>query len=276
MNERIWRSFDRLGWCEYSTDGIERKKNPEILTSRHCQVDLAGVVPRPTFSRISHPLSMRFIVRTLAAIAISATALSAQGTRLLRDPSLGPTQIVFTYGGDLWVVGRQGGEARRLTSTPAVDENPQFSPDGKWIAFTSNRAGGNAVYVVAAEGGDPRRLTWSPAGESARGWTPDGRRVLFASSRVSAPTAYDKLWTIPLDGGPAQLLPAYMGFRGSFSPDGKRIVVDRRCTRESPRLAALASDDPEVAAVGERDLCRSERGVPKEAGALGRGGSGGD
>ena len=75
--------------------------------------------------------------------------------------------------------------------------------------------------------GDPRRLTWSPAGERARGWTPDGQRVLFASGRTSAPTTYARLFTIPVDGGPAQLLPAYMGFRGSFSPDGRRVVVDR-------------------------------------------------
>jgi len=170
---------------------------------------------------------MRSSVHATLALCLAAGVLPAQGTRLLRDPSLGPTQIAFIYGGDLWTVGRQGGDARRLTSTPAVERDPHFSPDGRWIAFTSNRGGGDAVYIVAAEGGDPRRLTWSPSGESARGWTPDGRRVLFASSRVSAPTAYEKLWTIPVDGGPAQMLPAYMGYGGSFSPDGKRIVVDR-------------------------------------------------
>jgi tricorn protease len=128
---------------------------------------------------------MRIVIATLSGLLFPAvTALSAQDTRLLRDPSLSATQIAFTYGGDLWVVGRQGGEARRLTSTAAVDADPHFSPDGKWVAFTSNRGGDNAVYVVSADGGDPRRLTWSPAGELARGWTPDGRRVLFASERV--------------------------------------------------------------------------------------------
>jgi len=150
------------------------------------------------------------IARTAVLSVVVASAIPAQGTRLLRDPSLGPTQIAFTYGGDLWVVGRQGGDARRLTSTPAVEADAQFSPDGRWIAFTSNRAGVNAVYLVSSDGGDPRRLTWSPSGDFARGWTPDGRAVLFASGRTSAPTPYRKLWTIPLDGGPARPLPSYM------------------------------------------------------------------
>jgi tricorn protease len=154
-------------------------------------------------------------------------AASAPGTRLLREPALGPSEIAFTYGGDLWAVGRAGGEARRLTSTPAVESDPHYSPDGRWLAFTSNRAGGPSVYVMPAAGGDPRRLTWSPAGEMARGWTPDGRRVLFASGRASAPTSYARLFTIPAEGGAAEMLPGAMAFRGAFSPDGRRVVVDR-------------------------------------------------
>ena len=48
-------------------------------------------------------------------LVLAAGSAAAQGTRLLRDPSLGPTQIAFTYGGDIWTVARQGGEARRIT-----------------------------------------------------------------------------------------------------------------------------------------------------------------
>src|SRR5215472_5495519 len=84
----------------------------------------------------------------------------AQGTRLLRQPSLSATQLAFEYGGDIWVVDKNGGEARRITSTAAVESDPHFSPDGKWVAFTSNRSGFPAVYVVSAEGGIPKRLTW--------------------------------------------------------------------------------------------------------------------
>ena len=151
----------------------------------------------------------------------------AQGTRLLRQPSISADQVAFEYGGDLWIASRAGGEARRLTSTPAVESNPYLSPDGKWVAFTSNRSGNEDVYVVSAEGGEPRRLTWHPLDDEARGWTPDGKSILIASQRETAPVPYMRLWTVPAEGGVPTLLPAPMAYRGSFSPDGRRIVYDR-------------------------------------------------
>jgi tricorn protease len=165
-----------------------------------------------------------FLCVLLAALPGSAYA---QQSRLLRQPTLSTTHIAFTHGGDLWIVTRSGGEARRLTATPALEADPHFSPDGRWIAFTSNRSGVNAVYVMPVEGGDAMRLTWYPAAAGARGWTPDGRRVLYASSRESAPTSHSRLWTVPREGGPSTMLPAPWGHDGSYSPDGRRVVVDR-------------------------------------------------
>src|SRR5579872_640608 len=123
-------------------------------------------------------------------VLLNSVLAGAQGTRLLRQPSLSATQIAFTYGGDLWVVDKNGGEARRITSTAATESDAHFSPDGKSIAFTSNRSGVTAVYVVPVEGGIPRRLTWHPVGALVRGWSPDGKRVLYASSRETAPVYY--------------------------------------------------------------------------------------
>ncbi|HPH21405.1 MAG TPA: protease, partial [Haliscomenobacter sp.] len=152
---------------------------------------------------------------------------NAQGTRLLRQPSLSEQHIAFVYGADLWITDRTGGEARRITSTPAVESDPHFSPDGRWIAFTSDRTGSNSVYIVSIDGGTPKRLSWHPSAAFARGWTNDGKRVLYASSRETAPSNYNRLWTVSTQGGPSTLLPAPWGFDGAFAPDKNRIVLDR-------------------------------------------------
>lgn len=164
----------------------------------------------------------------LAGLAVLLTKnTQAQGTRLLRQPTISASQIAFEYGGDIWITEKNGGEARRITSTAATEADPHLSPDGKWIAFTSNRSGVTAVYVVSSEGGNPARLTWYPAASFARGWTPDGKKVLYACARETAPTGFNRLWSVPVEGGVSTLLPAPWGFDGSLSPDGKKIVVDR-------------------------------------------------
>jgi len=153
--------------------------------------------------------------------------VSAQGTRLLRQPSLSSDKVAFIYGADLWVSDLDGKQVLRLTSTPAVESTPHFSPDGKWIAFTSNRSGSQAVYIVPVTGGEPKRLTWYPSGTLVRGWTGDGSKVLYASDRETAPVPHNRLWTVPVTGGPSTLLSKQWGHNGSFSPDGKRIIVDK-------------------------------------------------
>jgi tricorn protease len=169
------------------------------------------------------------IFRMLMVVCLfSSGALSfSQGTRLLRQPAISSTHIAFAYGGDIWVTDLGNQKTLRLTSTPAVESNPFFSPDGKWIAFSSNRSGNTAVYIVSIEGGSPRRLTWHPSPSTARGWSPDGKRVLYATSRDNAPSGFDRLWTVSADGGPSTLLTSQWATDGCFSPDGKKVIIDR-------------------------------------------------
>jgi tricorn protease len=163
----------------------------------------------------------------LPLTAFTPRGADGQGTRLLRQPDLSAEHVVFAYGGDLWIADRTGGEAKRLTSTPAVERDPHFSPDGRTIAFTSNRSGTNAVYIVPIEGGTPTRLTWYPAASYARGWTTDGSRVLYASTRETAPTGFERFWTVSRTGGPSEFLPIPWAHDGSYAADGQRMVVER-------------------------------------------------
>ena len=150
----------------------------------------------------------------------------AEETRLLRHPDVSETQIVFAYGGDLWIVGRDGGEARRLTSFPGVETFPRFSPDGKRVAFSGQYDGNIDAFVVPIDGGEPTRLTWHPGADMVREWTPDGRRVVFASGRTGAPVGYSRWWTVSTEGGFPEPMPMPRAWRGSFSPDGKRLAYE--------------------------------------------------
>ena len=162
---------------------------------------------------------------TVAVLAVDTLAAESSGTRMLRSPTVSPTQIAFAYAQNIWAVDRAGGAARRLTSFQGQASNPHFSPDGKWIAFSGEYAGNLDVYVVSASGGEPRRLTWHPGADDVQGWTPDGKSVLFASARATqAPAAAPRFWTVPAEGGPEQPLPLPRAYQGRISPDGKRVA----------------------------------------------------
>jgi len=153
-------------------------------------------------------------------------AVSAQGTRLLRSPAASDRSVVFVYANDLWIVGRDGGEARRLTSSEGTVTEPCFSRDGKQVAFTGNYAGNSEVYLIDADGGEPRRLTWHPAPDHAVGWTADGKHILIASNRASAPVSLPQLYTVPIEGGLPERLPIRSATRASFSASGKLLAYE--------------------------------------------------
>ncbi|HEX2641169.1 MAG TPA: hypothetical protein VHL50_11375, partial [Pyrinomonadaceae bacterium] len=160
---------------------------------------------------------------------------AAQGTRLLRHPTVSRDLVAFEYAGDLWSVSRNGGAASRLTSTQGMESNPYFSPDGSQIAFTSTVAGNTDIYVMPTAGGDPRRLTFHPGVDRVNGWTPDGRYVIFSSVRENSPQeAYYRLWKISAGGGQPEELPLPRAFTGSFSPDGGKLAYEEFSTTFFP------------------------------------------
>jgi tricorn protease len=157
-------------------------------------------------------------------VAREVVAQSSNQYALLRKPTVSKTQIAFSYGGDLWIVERNGGEAKRLTSDVGIEIDPVFSPDGTMIAFTGEYDGNEDVYVMPAAGGIPKRLTTHPDPDQMVGWTPDGKSVLFRSTRGAYAPRYAQLYTVGVSGGLPQVLPLPMAVEGSYSPDGSHLA----------------------------------------------------
>ncbi len=102
-----------------------------------------------------------------------------------RFPAVFKNKVVFTSEDDLWEVPLEGGAARRLTAGRGFFLYPQFSPDGKQLAFASAEEGYNEVYVMPSEGGDLSRLTYLGAMSIPCGWL-DAETVLFRSTAYEA------------------------------------------------------------------------------------------
>lgn len=157
------------------------------------------------------------------------------GTRLLRYPDIAGDMVVFSYAGDLWTVGADGGTARRLTSDPGLEVFPKLSPDGKWVAFTGQYSGTSQVHVIPVDGSAaPRQLTFrNDVGElpprggidnQVLGWTPDGKEVLFNAHRTPYSDRNSRPYLVPAMGGMEHPLPMPEGAGGTLSPDGTRYA----------------------------------------------------
>jgi tricorn protease len=171
----------------------------------------------------------KFIILTAILISASFQTNFAQvNARMLQYPDVSSTHISFTYGGDVWIVAKEGGTAYKLTSAKGTELLARFSPDGKQIAFSGNYNGNVDVYVMPSLGGLPIRITHHGMNDRLVDWYPDGNFLLFASSRESGKQRFSQFYKVSKDGGMPEKLPIPYAEFGVLSPDGKKIAYTPR------------------------------------------------
>ena len=127
-------------------------------------------------------------VLLLAALLAACSAAFAENIRFASHPSLSPDgkQIYFSYDGDIYSVPVTGGQATAWITMPGVQDSPLVSPDGRWLAFSSDIQGNSDVYVVPLAGGQAVQLTFHEAPDTPVSWSADSRYIYFESTRESA------------------------------------------------------------------------------------------
>ncbi len=167
-------------------------------------------------------------ITAMAALVFGAAPLAAAPVKLARHPDYHAGRVTFSYLGDIWTAAEDGTGVHRLTDNIAREVYPRFSPDGKWIAFASNRYGNYDVFVIPVEGGTAKRLTYHTGNDEVVGWSRDSQNVIFRAARGDgAFPSVAVLYQVAASGGLERPLPLDWGFWGSYSPDGKSLVFNR-------------------------------------------------
>lgn len=180
----------------------------------------------------------RILLIAITAL-LSLQVYSQESTRLLRFPDIHKDKIVFTYAGDLYLVGKDGGVARKITSDEGFEMFARFSPDGNQIAFTGQYDGNTEVYLMPSEGGEPQRLSYTATlsrddvsdrmgpNNIVMEWNPNGEEVVFRSRKQSFNAFVGQLFSIPIDGGLEKQIPLPRGGFLSFNNDGSKMAYNR-------------------------------------------------
>lgn len=179
---------------------------------------------------------MKKLLLTLA-LALAAFVGRAETALWLRDARISPdgTEIAFCYKGDIYKVSVAGGQAVRLTTRDSYECVPIWSPDGKQLAFASDRYGNFDIFVMSSAGGPATRLTVNSAAETPSAFTPDGKYILFsatiqdpASSALFPYAAMTETYKVPVAGGRTQQVLGTPAEMISFDASGKRFLYQDR------------------------------------------------
>ena len=176
---------------------------------------------------------MKRIFTTIAALTVATAMASAQETPLwLRSNSISPDgkEIAFTYKGNIYIVNADGGQARQITTNPAYDTTPIWTPDGQNIVFCSTREKSKDVFMIPAKGGKPVRITTHPHNETPVAVLNDGT-ILF-SAAIEQDTEYGnfpgdaQLYAVSQNGGRPQRVTSLPIKNMSINKDGEIIYED--------------------------------------------------
>jgi imidazolonepropionase-like amidohydrolase/Tol biopolymer transport system component len=160
-----------------------------------------------------------------------------EGTWMSVDVSPQGDAIVFDFLGDLYEIPMAGGEAKALTSGIAWDEQPRYSPDGKHIAFTSDRAGGDNIWIMKRDGSDPKQVTKEKFRLlNSPDWTPDGDYIVARKHFTSTRSAgAGEMWLYHRTGGEGVQMTKRPNDQKdvgepAFSPDGRYLYYSQDVT----------------------------------------------
>ena len=176
-------------------------------------------------------MALLSLPRLTAVPLLQAPTPSADPKPYFTEPAIAPdrSEIAFASGGDLWTVPLAGGDARLLVSHASNESQPSYSPDGKTLAFVSDRTGGGDIYLLTLATGDLRRLTFDDGNDLLDGWSRDGQWIYYSSG--SRDIAGNDIYRVRAAGGMPMLVSADRftnEFAAAPSPDGQSIAFSAR------------------------------------------------